>query len=50
MLEYLGSDRAVVESVLWLQFISIPAKIAASKNVLSFLGLVVGIILHQADK
>lgn len=45
-----GVSRVTFESVLWLQFISIMAKNVASKSVLSFLNLVVGIILHQADK
>lgn len=45
-----GVSRVTFESVLWLQFISIMPKNVASKSVLSFLNLVVGIILHQADK
>lgn len=45
-----GVSRVTFENVLWLQFISITAKNVASKSVLSFLNLVVGIILHQADK
>lgn len=54
--EYLESSlsssvsRVTFESVLWLQFISIMAKNVASKSVLSFLNLVVGIIFYQADK